>query len=134
VVSAPINGTPDWHPKLRPLSGRHLQSLRSWLTDKLDKGHVIPWYTLTYCVPHLVPKDDGTDRVTIDYTPLNKRSNTPVFRPPDLITSMQEASLGTYFSKIDIVDAYASLAVAFQDWDKFSFIIFWGIFTFIVMA
>lgn len=78
-----------------------------------------------------VPKDDGTTRIVIDYIPLNKVTPPVIFRPPILQDLLHTAAAnGHYFSKIDIVDAYAQLAIHPDDWHFFAFLTPWGTFTF----
>lgn len=77
-----------------------------------------------------VPKEDGTDRIVIDYIPLNKVTPPVVFRPPNMQHMLQTAATGYVFSKIDIVDAYAQLAIHKEDWHYFTFLTPWGTFTF----
>jgi hypothetical protein len=124
------NQPPNWSPTPRKLSGRFLISLRTWLDHKLSQGHVIPSSAMHYCLPMSVPKEDGTDRIVIDYIPLNKITPPVTFYPPNMLSMLQTASSGYYFSKVDIVDAYAQLAIHPDDWHYFAFHTPWGIFTF----
>lgn len=78
----------------------------------------------------MVPKSDGTDRIVIDYIPLNRVTPPVTFRPPNMMLMLQRASTGYFFSKIDLVDAYAQLALSTADWHLFSFWTPWGNHTF----
>lgn len=82
----------------------------------------------------MVPKDDGTDRIVIDYIPFNKKCEIDTFRPPGIPEILQLATQHRFFSKVDITDAYAQLAIHPQDWHLFAFHTPWGIYTFTRMS
>ena len=69
--------------------------------------------------PVIVPKDDGSIRITVDYRNVNKslvNSHNPIPRIDDLQASMNGCQ---YFSKLDLKQAFFQLPIS-EDSKKFT--------------
>ena len=125
-------GDPPYGP-LYNLSNTELKTLREYLDDALAKGW-IRHSTSSAGAPILfVPKKDGTLRLCVDYRGLNKVTKKNR-HPLPLITQILDQLNGcSYFTKMDLRDAYHRLRIRKGDEWKTAFRSRYGHYEYMVM-
>eukprot|EP00820_Chromera_velia_P007757 Cvel_19990.t1-p1 / transcript=Cvel_19990.t1 / gene=Cvel_19990 / organism=Chromera_velia_CCMP2878 / gene_product=Transposon Ty3-I Gag-Pol polyprotein, putative / transcript_product=Transposon Ty3-I Gag-Pol polyprotein, putative / location=Cvel_scaffold1762:1640-3206(-) / protein_length=199 / sequence_SO=supercontig / SO=protein_coding / is_pseudo=false len=100
-----------------------LDELRKQLESYLAKGQIRPSSSPFAAPIFFVTKVDGTQRMYIDYTQLNKicvRDRYPLPHPHDLISRLHGAK---YFSSLDLRQYFHQIQVAESDEEKTAFVI-----------
>jgi hypothetical protein len=131
LVRVKINITQPaaWHARHLRLNAASLAKLFHFVETKLKEGRIRRSAALNACTPMLVPKPDGgSERLVIDFTPLNKVSSAIQHTGPRLEDVLQRASECKYFSKLDIKDAFWSLGLAEESKYLTAFSTPWGTF------
>uniref|UniRef100_A0A0G4F968 Reverse transcriptase domain-containing protein n=1 Tax=Chromera velia CCMP2878 TaxID=1169474 RepID=A0A0G4F968_9ALVE len=110
-----------------------LDELRKQLESYLAKGQIRPSNS-PFAAPVLfVTRADGTQRMCIDYTQLNKicgRDRYPLPHPYDLISRLHGAK---YFSSLDLRQYFHQIRVAEGDEEKTAIVTRYGTFEWLVM-
>uniref|UniRef100_A0A0G4FQ27 Reverse transcriptase domain-containing protein n=1 Tax=Chromera velia CCMP2878 TaxID=1169474 RepID=A0A0G4FQ27_9ALVE len=105
------------------LSYSQLDELRRQLDSYLEKGHIRP-STSPYAVPVLfVQKADGTQRMCIDFTGLNKitvRNKFPIPHPEELLSRLHGTK---FFSSLDLRQYFHQTRIREEDEEKTAFVI-----------
>uniref|UniRef100_A0A0G4HXY4 Uncharacterized protein n=1 Tax=Chromera velia CCMP2878 TaxID=1169474 RepID=A0A0G4HXY4_9ALVE len=124
-VECHIKLEPGHHPPARApyrLTYGQLDELRKELESYLAKGQIRPSNS-PFAAPVLfVMKADGTQRICIDYTQLNKicvRDRYPLPHPDDLISRLHGAK---YFSSLDLRQYFHQIRMAEGDEEKTAFV------------
>eukprot|EP00820_Chromera_velia_P022892 Cvel_8468.t1-p1 / transcript=Cvel_8468.t1 / gene=Cvel_8468 / organism=Chromera_velia_CCMP2878 / gene_product=Transposon Ty3-I Gag-Pol polyprotein, putative / transcript_product=Transposon Ty3-I Gag-Pol polyprotein, putative / location=Cvel_scaffold468:198-658(-) / protein_length=153 / sequence_SO=supercontig / SO=protein_coding / is_pseudo=false len=124
-VECHIKLEPGHRPPARApyrLTYGQLDELRKQLESYLAKGQIRPSNS-PFAAPVLfVTKADGTQRMCIDYTQLNKicvRDRYPLPHPDDLISRLHGAK---YFSSLDLRQYFHQIRVAEGDEEKTAFV------------
>uniref|UniRef100_A0A0G4FLM1 Reverse transcriptase domain-containing protein n=1 Tax=Chromera velia CCMP2878 TaxID=1169474 RepID=A0A0G4FLM1_9ALVE len=103
------------------LSYGQLDELRQQLDSYLEKGHIRP-STSPYAAPVLfVQKADGTQRMCIDFTGLNKitvRDKFPIPHPEELLSRLHGAK---FFSSLDLRQYFHQTRIREGDEEKMAF-------------
>uniref|UniRef100_A0A0G4GEL8 Reverse transcriptase domain-containing protein n=1 Tax=Chromera velia CCMP2878 TaxID=1169474 RepID=A0A0G4GEL8_9ALVE len=135
-VECHIKLEPGHRPPARApyrLTYGQLDELRKQLESYLAKGQIRPSNS-PFAAPVLfVTKADGTQRMCIDYTQLNKicvRDRYPLPHPDDLISCLHGAK---YFSSLDLRQYFHQIRMAKGDEEKTAFVIRYGTFEWLVM-
>ncbi|KAF5230292.1 hypothetical protein FAUST_9880 [Fusarium austroamericanum] len=124
--------TPPYGP-IYPLSQSELGELRQYLDDNLATGRIRPSKSPAGAPILFVPKKDGTLRLCVDYRGLNGVSIKNRY-PLPLVTEILDRIQGaTYFTKIDVKDAYHRIRIAEGDEWKTAFRTRYGHFEYVVM-
>eukprot|EP00820_Chromera_velia_P022186 Cvel_30713.t1-p1 / transcript=Cvel_30713.t1 / gene=Cvel_30713 / organism=Chromera_velia_CCMP2878 / gene_product=Transposon Ty3-I Gag-Pol polyprotein, putative / transcript_product=Transposon Ty3-I Gag-Pol polyprotein, putative / location=Cvel_scaffold4432:1-3365(-) / protein_length=1017 / sequence_SO=supercontig / SO=protein_coding / is_pseudo=false len=104
------------------LSYGQLDELRRQLDSYLEKGHIYPSTSL-YAAPVLfVQKADGTQRMCIDFTGLNKitaRDKFPIPHPEELLSRLHGAK---FFSSLDLRQYFHQTRIREGDEEKTAFV------------
>eukprot|EP00820_Chromera_velia_P014921 Cvel_25006.t1-p1 / transcript=Cvel_25006.t1 / gene=Cvel_25006 / organism=Chromera_velia_CCMP2878 / gene_product=Transposon Ty3-I Gag-Pol polyprotein, putative / transcript_product=Transposon Ty3-I Gag-Pol polyprotein, putative / location=Cvel_scaffold2771:22935-23888(+) / protein_length=280 / sequence_SO=supercontig / SO=protein_coding / is_pseudo=false len=104
------------------LSFGQLDELRKQLDSYLEKGHIRP-SSSPYAAPVLfVQKADGTQRMCIDFTGLNKitiKDKFPLPHPEDLLNRLHGAKI---FSSLDLRQYFHQLRIREGDEEKMAFV------------
>ncbi|KAL0549604.1 hypothetical protein IC582_014090 [Cucumis melo] len=111
-----------------------LKELKVQLQKLLDKGFIRPSVSPWGAPVLFVKKKDGSMRLCIDYSELNKvtvKNRYPLPRIDDLFDQLQGA---TVFSKIDLRSGYHQLRIKDEDVPKTAFRSRYGHYEFIVMS
>ena len=111
-----------------------LKDLKEQLKDLLDKGFIKPSISPWGAPVLFVKKNDGSLRMCIDYTQLNKvtiKNKYPIPRIDGLFDQLQGAS---HFSKIDLRSGYHQLRVGDSDILKTAFRTRYGYYEFVVIS
>jgi hypothetical protein len=85
---------------------------------------------LNTCTPMLVPRANAPDRLVIDLTPLNQITLPVNHKAPRLEDVLQRASEYSFFSKIDVEDAFWMLEITEDSKELTAFDTPWGTFEF----
>jgi hypothetical protein len=129
-----IPGTTLISKRAYRVSRPELVELKKQIDELLEKGYIrpstSPWATLVL----FVEKKDGTKRMCIDYSSLNKvtiKNKYPMPRIEDLFDQLRGASV---FSKIDLRSGYHQLRIRPSDIPNTTFITKYGLYEFTVMS
>lgn len=116
-----------------PLSRAELAILREYLEENLKNGRIRHSKSPAGAPILFVPKKDGTLRLCVDYRGLNKITEKNRY-PLPLITEILDRISGcTFFSKIDVKDAYYRIRIKEGDEWKTAFRTRYGHFEYMVM-
>ena len=81
----------------------------------------------------LVPKKDGKVRMYVDYRDLNRVNPKNNFLLPHIDTLVDNTAKNSLFSFMDDFFEYNQIQMAFEDWEKTTFVTMWGTFYYKVM-
>nr|GEW41890.1 putative reverse transcriptase domain-containing protein [Tanacetum cinerariifolium] len=115
------------------LASSEMKEFSEQLQELFDKGFITPSSSPWGAPVLFVKKKDGSFRMCIDYTKLNKltvKNRYPLSRIDDLFDQLQGSSI---YSKIDLRSGYHQLRVREQDIPKTEFRIRYGHYEFQVM-
>src|SRR2546423_2800617 len=123
---------PPYGP-LYPLSPAELEALREYLEENLRKGFIRLSKSPAGAPILFVPKHDGTLRLCVDYRGLNGITIKNRYPLPLISEIMDRVSGATWFSKIDLKDAYYRIRIKVGDEWKTAFRTRYGHYEFLVM-
>src|SRR4051812_17423928 len=126
--TAPISRRPY---KMAP---RELAELKIQLEALLAKGFIHPSSSPWGCPVLFVTKKDGTERMCVDYRPLNLatiKNKYPLPRINDLYDQLAGSSV---FSKMDLRLGYHQIKILNEDVPKTAFTTRYGLYEFIIMS
>lgn len=123
---------PPYGP-LYPLSPAELEVLREYIQENLDKGFIRHSKSPAGAPVLFVPKKDGGLRLCVDYRGLNAITIKNRYPLPLIGEIMDRVSGSTWFSKIDLKDAYYRIRIKAGDEWKTAFRTRYGHFEFLVM-
>lgn len=112
IIRLEASETPRFNAKPRPLTRRERKVLQKWLPEAIRKGWIRRSTAKHSSAILWVPKKNGELRMCIDYRLLNKLIKTRVYAPRSDRHLRQEIGGCTWFSKIDIKDAFYHLNLA----------------------
>src|ERR1044071_5453153 len=131
----------DLLPGTTPISRRpyrmaphELAELKIQLEASLAKGFIRPSSSPWGCPVLFVTKNDGTERMFVDYRPLNLatiKNKYPLPRINDLYDQLAGSSV---FSKMDLRLGYHQIKIRNEDIPKTSFTTLYGLYEYIVMS
>ena len=111
-----------------------MTEIKKKVQDLLDQGVIKPISSPCGSPIMMVPKKDGTWRMCVDYSPLNKitvKNRYPLPRIDDLLDQFKNF---VYFTKLDLRSGYNQIRVVEQDAWKYSFKTKHGLFEWLVMS
>lgn len=110
-VRIDTEGDLAFNAKLRPLSRVEDQALKEFLREGTAKRWIEK--TSAACTSDIlfVPKKNGKLRPCINYKPLNRHARKRVYAPPPQASYQQRILQATYYSRLDIKDAYYHLQI-----------------------
>lgn len=115
------------------LSEVELRTLREWIQEQLEKGHIRPSTSPAGYPVMFVPKKNGKLRLVIDYRQLNEitiKDRTPL----PLITEIRDRLTGAnWFTALDLKGAYNLIRIREGDEWKTAFRTRYGLFECLVM-
>jgi hypothetical protein len=126
--TAPIYKTPY------RMTTPELAELKEHIRELLEKGFIHPSSSQWGSLVIFVPKEDGTQRLCVDYRALNEvtvKNKYPLPRIDDLFGQIQDACV---FSKIDLRSGYHQLKVRECDIPKTTLVSRYGLYEFTVMS
>jgi hypothetical protein len=111
-----------------------LEELKENFKELLEKGFILPSSSLWGAPMIFVLKKDGTQRLCVDYCPLNEvtvKNKYPLPRIDVLFNQLRGACV---FSKIDLRLGYHQLKIRVCDIPKSAFILRYGMYEYTVMS
>jgi hypothetical protein len=111
-----------------------LAKLKEQLQELLDKRYICPSASPCGAPVIFVPKNDGTQRMCVDYRSLNEvtiKNKCPLPRIDCLFDQLKGACV---FSKIDLRSGYHQLKIRASDIPKTAFITQYGLYEYTIMS
>ena len=111
-----------------------LAELKKQLDEALNKGFIHPSSSPWACPVLFVKKKDGTDRMVVDYRPVNLvtiKNKYPLPRINDLYDQLAGSSV---FSKMDLRLGYHQIKIKNGDIPKTAFVTHYGQYEYTVMS
>lgn len=128
-----IEGETAPYGPIYPLSGKELESLRTYIDEALAKGWIQPSESPAGAPILFVPKKDGSLRLCVDYRGLNKVTIKNRYPLPLISEILDRLSGAKFFTKLDLRDAYHRIRIARGDRWKTAFRTRYGQFEYLVM-
>ena len=92
--------------KVRPLSHNLKEKVKKALEEQESAGIIWKSYSAWSLALRIVHKQDGSVRITVDYTPLNAAIKMDAYPFPNIAELYKRLSESGLFSKIDLKAAY----------------------------
>jgi len=114
--------------RARPLPQAIKETVRQAIQEQLEAG-LIRHSTSEWAAPlHIVKKEDGSLRITVDYTKLNEVIEFDPYPMPAAHRLYSELAEGKWFSKFDFYKAYHQIPTEESSIKYTAFICEWGLF------
>jgi hypothetical protein len=105
-------GKPLDYRRIIPMNDRESRLLKEYIENQLEQGNIRPSKSPIGHGVLFVPKKDGSERLCVDYRPLNNVTIKDRY-PLPLIYEIQDEIRGAkWFTKLDITDAYYRIRIA----------------------
>jgi hypothetical protein len=128
-------------PDTAPISRRsyrmppnELAELKTQLQDLLEKRFIRPSSSPWGCPAIFVKKKDQTDRMCVDYRPLNEVTIKNKYPLPRINILFDQLTGARVFSKIDLRSGYHRIRIRPEDIPKTAFTMRYGLFEHLVMS
>jgi hypothetical protein len=108
--------------------------LRTQLQELFDKGHIQPGSSLWGCPAIFVSKKDKTQRLCVDYRPLNAVTMKNKYTLPRIDLQFDQLIGAQIFSKIDLRSSYHQIKTHEEDIPKTAFSTQYGLYEYLVMS
>ena len=105
AIELQLGKNPPYRP-IYPLSPRELAALKEFLEENLEKGFIRESKSPASAPILFTSKKDGGLRLCIDYRGLNAITFKNWYPLPLITKIINRVTRATYFSKIDLKDAY----------------------------
>jgi hypothetical protein len=100
------------YKQIIPMNDRESRLLKEYINDQLAKGNIQPSHSSIGHGVLFTPKKDRSDRLCVDYQPLNDATIKDQY-PLPLIQEIQDKIRGAkWFTKLNITDAYYRIRIA----------------------
>jgi hypothetical protein len=99
-------GTAPVYKRLYPLTRNEIAELKTQLQELLDKGYIRPSCSPWGCTAIFVSKKDKTQRLCVDYQPLNAVTVKNKYPLPCIDLLFDQLIRAQVFSKIDLRSGY----------------------------
>src|SRR4051812_37526771 len=100
------------------MAPHELAELETQLEALLDKGFVCPSSSPWGCPVLLVTKKDGTERMCVDYRPLNLATIKNKYPLPQINDFYDQLLGSAVFSKMDLILGYHQIRIRGEDIPK----------------
>ena len=128
-----VGDAPPPFQRCRRLTGPKLDSARKEVESLVESGILVRSES-SYATPiHMVPKPNGSFRMTGDYRALNAVTRPDRYPIPHLQSFNQHVAGATIFSKVDLKRAYHQLPVRKEDQEKTAITTPFGLFHYTTM-
>jgi len=126
-------GTTPPYSGLYPLSRIELEALQQFLKENLARGWIRESESPAAAPVIFVPKKDGTLRLCVDYRGLNRITVKNRYPLPLISEILDRAAGATFFTKLDLKDAYYRIRIVRGEEWKTAFRTRYGLYEFLVM-
>ena len=112
------------HFKIAPhkVARYKLSAVQVEIKEMLDKGVIVPSKSPYSSPIVMVPKEDGTNRMCIDYRKLNEITTKDAYPLPRIVQTIDALQSEGYFSLLDLASGYWQVPVAEKDRHKTAFL------------
>jgi hypothetical protein len=117
-----------------PMARNEMVELKIQLQELLDKGYIWPSYSLWGCPAIFVSKKDKTQRLCVDYRPLNAVTMKNKYSLPCIDLLFDQLIGSQFFSKIDLHSCYHQIKIREEDIPKIAFSIWYGLYEYLVIS
>src|SRR3954466_5313076 len=129
----------DLIPGTAPISRRpyrmapqELAELKTQLDASLAKGFICPSSSPWGCPVLFVTKKDGTERMCVDYRPLNQATIKNKYPLPRIIDLYDKLVGSSVFPKMDLTLGYHQIKIRNEDIPKMTFTTHYGLYEYTV--
>jgi hypothetical protein len=114
-------GTAPVYKRPYPMAQNEMAELKTQLQELLDKRYIRPSYSPWGCPAIFVLKKDQTQRLCIDYQPLNAVTVKNKYPLPCIDLLFDQLIGAQVFSKIDLRSGYHQIKIREEDIPKTAF-------------
>ena len=132
AIELQLGKEPPYRP-IYPLSPRELAALKEFLEENIEKGFIRESKSPAGAPILFAPKKDGSLRLCVDYRGLNAITIKNQYPLPLITKIMDRVTGASYFSKIDLKDAYYQIRIKARDKWKTAFRTCYGHYEFLVV-
>jgi hypothetical protein len=111
-----------------------MAELKIQLQELLDKGYIRPSYSPWGCPAIFVSKKDKSQRLCVDYRPLNAVTMKYKYPLPRIDLLFNQLIGAQVFSKIDLCSGYHQIKICEEDIPKTAFSTRYGLYEYLVMS
>jgi hypothetical protein len=127
-------GTAPVYKRSYPMTQNKMAELKAQLQELIDKGYIRPNCSPWGCPAIFVSKKDKTQRLCIDYRPLNAVTVKNKY-PLPCIDLLFDQLIGTQvFLKVDLRSGYHQIKIREEDISKTAFSTRYGLYEYLVMS
>jgi hypothetical protein len=127
-------GTAPVYKRPYPMAQNEMAELKTQLQELLDKRYIWPSYSPWGCPAIFVLKKDQTQRLCIDYQPLNAVTVKNKYPLPCIDLLFDQLIGAQVFSKIDLRSGYHQIKIREEDIPKTTFSTWYGLYEYLVMS
>jgi hypothetical protein len=129
-----VPGTAPIFKRPYRMAANQLVELKEQLQELLDKGYIHPSASPWGALVIFVPKNDGTQRMCVDYRSLNEVTIKNKYHLPRIDDLFDQLKGVCIFSKIDLRSGYHQLKIRATNIPKTAFITRYGLYEYTVMS
>jgi hypothetical protein len=127
-------GTAPVYKRPYPMARNEMAELKTQQQELLNKGFIQPNYFPWGCPVIFVSKKDKTQRLCIDYRPLNAVTMKNKYSLPRIDLLFDQMIGAQVFSKIDLHSGYHQIKIREEDISKTAFSTRYGLYEYLVMS
>jgi hypothetical protein len=127
-------GTALVYKRSYPMARNEMAELKTQLQELLDKGYIRPSCSPWGCPAIFVSKKDKTQRLCVDYRPLNVVTVKNKYPLPRIDLLFDQLIGVQVFSKIDLRSGYHQIKIHEEDIRKTAFSTRYGLYEYLVMS
>jgi hypothetical protein len=127
-------GSAPVYKRSYPMARNEMAELKTKLQELLDKGYIQPSCSLWGCPAIFVLKKDKTQRLCVDYRPLNAVTVKNKYPLPCIDLLFDQLIVAQVFSKIDLRSGYHQIKIHEEDIPKTTFSTRYSLYEYLVMS
>jgi hypothetical protein len=127
-------GTAPVYKRLYPMTQNEMVELKTQLQELLDKGYIQPSCSPWGCPAIFVSKKDKTQRLCVNYQPLNAVTVKNKYPLPRIDLLFDQLIGAQVFSKIDLGSGYHQIKIREEDIPNIAFSTRHGLYEYMVMS
>jgi hypothetical protein len=128
------SGTAPVYKRPYPMAWNEMAELKTQLQELLDKGYIRPNCSPWGCPAIFVSKKDKTQRLCVDYRPLNAITMKNKYPLPYINLLFDQLIGAQVFSKIDLRSGYHQIKIYEEDIPKTAFSTRYDLYEYLVMS
>jgi hypothetical protein len=127
-------GTAPVYKRPYPMARNEMAELKTQLQELLNKGYIQPNCSPWGCPAIFVSKKDKTQRLCVNYRPLNAVTVKNKHPLPHINLLFDQLIGAQVFSKIDLCFGYHQIKICEEDIPKTAFSTWYGLYEYLVMS